>query len=129
MASVAWQFQVAVPDGPSFTINQPSIQLAAYDVVSVSIPASTSAFNVPVQPSSTAGDVILMIINSSTFDPGISYTVDAVGVKHILDGPHTLMGAGAVSLLNSAAPPQKLIFDNTLTQEITIDILAGRKVP
>jgi len=129
MVNVTWQFQAAVPGGPSFTINQPGIQLAAYDVVSVTVPASTSSFDVPVQPSSSPGDVILMIVSSSKYDTGISYTVDALAAKHVLDGPHTLVGAGAVSLLNSAAPPQKLTFDNTLTSDITIQVLAGRKGP
>jgi|SRR5580704_1520983 hypothetical protein len=129
MVNITWQFQAAVPGGPSLTINQPNIQLAGYDVVSVTVPASTSSFSVAVQPSSTPGDVILLIVNSSKYDPGISYTVDALGVTHVLDGPHMLVGSGAVSFLNSTAPPQKLIFNNTLTSDITVQVLAGRKIP
>jgi hypothetical protein len=129
MVNITWQFQVAVPGGPALTINQPNIQLGAYDVVSVNVPAATSGFVVPVQPSTTAGDVILLVVSSSQYDPGISYTVDALGVSHSLDGPHMLLGSGAVSLLNGAAPPQKLTFNNTLTSDITLQVLAGRKVP
>jgi hypothetical protein len=40
-----------------------------------------------------------------------------------------LVGSGAVSFLNSTAPPQKLIFNNTLTSDITVQVLAGRKIP
>jgi hypothetical protein len=128
MVSVSWQFQAALPGGPSLTVNQPSIQVSGYDVVAVTVPASAASVAVPVQPSATAGDVILMIISSSKYDSGISYTVDAVGVSHVLDGPHVLIGSGAVSLLNSGAAPQKLTFKNTLTSDIDIQILAGRKI-
>jgi hypothetical protein len=129
MVNLTWQFQAAVPGGPSLTINQPNLQLGAYDVVSVTVPASTSGFVVPVQPSATPGDVILLVVVSSKYDAGITYTVDSVGVTHTLDGPQMLLGSGAVSLLNSAAPPQKLTFANTLTSDITLQVLAGRKVP
>ncbi len=128
MVNVIWQFQAAVPGGPSFTINQPSIEVSGYDVVAVTIPASTPALSVPVQPASATGDVILIIISSSKYDPGISYTVDAVGATHVLDGPHMLVGSGAVSLLNSTGAPQKLTFKNTLTTDINVQVLAGRKV-
>lgn len=126
--NVIWQFQVAVPGGPSFTINQPNIEVSGYDVVAVTIPASTAALAVPVQPATASGDVILMIISSSKYDPGISYTVDALGATHVLDGPHVLVGSGAVSLLNSAGAPQKLTFKNTLASDINVQVMAGRKV-
>lgn len=129
MVSVNWQFQAAVPSGPSVVINQPHIQVSGYDVVSVTVPAAASNLAVPVQPSTTAGDVILMIISSNRYDPGITYTVDGVGVPHALDAPHLLMGSGAVSLLNAGAPPQNLNFSNTLTSDVSVQILAGRKIP
>jgi len=129
MVNIVWQFQAAVPGGPSLTINQPNLEVSGYDVVAVTIPASTNNFAVPVQPSSGSGDVSLMIISSTKYDPGISYTVDALGAAHVLDGPHVLIGSGAVSLLNSTAPPQKLTFNNTLTSDISVQVLAGRKIP
>src|SRR5215475_4707371 len=120
MVNISWQFQASVPGGPSLTINQPNIQVSGYDVAAVTIPASTNNFAIPVQPSQGSGDVILMIISSDKYDPGISYTVDSVGVNHVLDGPHMLVGSGAVSLLNNSAPPQKLTFNNTLTSDISV---------
>jgi hypothetical protein len=129
MTNVTWQFQAVVPGGPSLTLNQPSLDVSGYDVVSVEVPGATNNFAIAVQPSAGAGTVILMIVSSSQYDPGISYTVDAVGVSHVLDGPHVLVGSGAVSLLNSGAPPQKLIFNNTLANAITVQVLAGRKIP
>jgi|KBSMisStandDraft_5_1062788.scaffolds.fasta_scaffold133702_2 hypothetical protein len=125
--NLTWQFQAAVEGGPSVTINQPNLPISGYDVVTVTVPGSTSSFPVLVQPSSGSGDVILMVITADKYDTPLSFTVDAIATSHVLDGPHVLLGGGAVSLLNSAASPQKLIFKNTGTNDIEIQILAGRK--
>src|SRR5579864_2551538 len=114
MGNITWQFQAAIPGGPAFTINQPNIPVSAYDVAAVTIPASTSGVAVPIQPSTGAGDVVFLVVSSSLYDAGVSYTVDALGASHVLDGPHMLVGSGAVGLLNNTAPPQKLTFNNTL---------------
>jgi hypothetical protein len=128
MVTINWQFQTTIPGGPAFIINQPAIQVAGYDVVAVTLPASTSNIAVPIQPSSGAGDVIFLVISASQYDAGLSYTVDALGTAHVLDGPHTLVGSGAVGMLNSSAPPQKLTFNNTVAKDISVQIVAGRKV-
>jgi hypothetical protein len=105
------------------------IPVAAYDVVVLTIPASTNNVAVPIQPSSTPGDVVFLVVSSSQYDAGVNYTVDAVAATHVLDAPHILVGSGAVSLLNSASPPQKLTFNNTLTKDINVQVVVGRKVP
>jgi hypothetical protein len=127
--NITWQFQATIPGGPAFTLNQPNIPFQAYDVVALTIPASTNNVAVPIQPSSAAGDVVFLVVTSSQYDPGISYTVDAIGTAHVLDGPHVLLGTGAVSFLNNTAPPQKLTFNNTLANAITVQVVVGRKVP
>lgn len=129
MPNINWQFQAAIPGGPSVLLNQPGITVAAYDVAAVDIPASASGVDLPIQPASGAGDVIFLVVSSSVYDPGINYTVDALTDKHVLDGPHVLLGSGAVSFLNSSAPPQALTFNNTLTKDINVQVLVGRKVP
>jgi hypothetical protein len=129
MPNVNWQFQAAIPGGPSVLLNQPGITVAAYDVAAVDIPASTNNFDVPIQPAAGTGDVIFLVISSDTYGTGINYTVDALGVTHALDGPHVLLGSGAVSLLNTSAPPQALKFNNTLTKDINVQVVVGRKVP
>src|SRR5215472_3903397 len=105
MVSLTWQFQAAVPGGRSFILNQPSIQVSGYDVVAVTVPAAAASFAVPAVPPSTAGDVILFVVSSSRYDSGISYQVDG-GASHVLDGPHLLVGGGAVAMLNGGTPPQ-----------------------
>ena len=129
MPNVNWQFQAAIPGGPSVLLNQPSIPIEAYDVAAVDIASGASNVDVPIQPSSGAGDVLFVAVSSSLYDPGINYTVDALTDKHVLDGPHVLLGSGAVGLLNSSASPQKLVFTNTSAQKASVQVVVGRKVP
>jgi hypothetical protein len=103
MPNVNWQFQAAIPGGPSVLLNQPGIPIAAYVVAAVDIPAGASA-DFPIQPSSTANDVVFLVVSSDVYDPGINYIVDTLSVAHVLDGPHVLLGSGAVGFLNSRAP-------------------------
>jgi hypothetical protein len=55
--------------------------------------------------------------------------VDALPDTHVLDGPHVLLGSGAVGFLNSSAPPQKLVFNNTSANKASVQVVVGRKVP
>jgi hypothetical protein len=129
MPNVNWQFQAAIPGGPSVLLNQPGIPVAAYDVASVDIAPGASGIDVPIQPSTGAGDVVFLVVSSSVYDPGINYTEDALAVKNVLDGPHVLLGSGAVGFLNSSAPPQKLVFNNTSAKDASVQVVVGRKVP
>ena len=127
MSSINWQFQAAIAGGPSSTLSQ-KLAVDAYDVVNATVPTGGAATSVPIQPSSTAGDVLFVVVSSSQYDPKVSYTVDALGVAHELDAPHILTGAGAVGLLNSAASPQTLVFTNNLANDITVQVIVGRKI-
>jgi hypothetical protein len=129
MPNVNWQFQAAILGGPSVLLNQPGIPIAAYDVAAVDVAPGASGVDVPIQPSSSAGDVVFLVVSSSVYDPGINYTVDALTDKHVLDGPHVLLGSGAVGLLNSSASPQKLVFNNTSAQKASVQVVVGRKLP
>jgi len=127
MVNINWQFQAAIPGGPAFTLNLPNVSVDGYDVVAVTIPAGKT-LAVPIQPSSPSGDVVFLVVSSSQYDPGLTYTVDAVGVAHAVDGPHLLVGSGAVGLVNGAASPQTLTFDNTLANDIDVQVVVGRKI-
>jgi hypothetical protein len=129
MGAINWQFNATIPGGPVVILNQPSIPLEAYDVASLTIPAGKGNVAVPIQPSAAAGDVVFLVISSSVYDAGVNYTVDGLTAVHALDGPHVLLGSGAVSFLNSATPPQTLTFNNTLTKDINLQVVVGRKVP
>ena len=129
MSDITWQFQVSIPGGPAFTITQPTIKVAAYDVASATIGAGASNVDVVVQPSTTAGDVLLVVVSSDTYDPGLTYKIDGGATAHALDAPHVMLGAGAVGFMNAGAPPQKLTFSSTLAKDAKIQVVAGRKNP
>jgi hypothetical protein len=129
MGNINWQFQATIPGGPVVILSLPTIPVSAYDVVAVTVPASATNVAVPIQPSSTPGDVVFLVVSSSQYDLGVNYTVDTLPATHALDGPHMLVGSGAVSFLNNTAPPQKLTFNNTLTKDINVQVVVGRKAP
>ena len=129
MSTITWQFQATIPGGPAFTINQPPIAIQAYDVASATIAAGASGVAVSVQPSSTSGDVVFVVVNSDLYDAGLTYTVDGSSDAHALDAPHVLLGAGAVGFMNAGAPPKTLTFTSTLAKDANVQVVVGRKNP
>jgi hypothetical protein len=129
MSTITWQFQATIPGGPAFTINQPAIEIQAYDVASAKIAAGATGVDVTVQPSSTSGDVVLVLVNSDQFGAGLTYVIDGATSTHALDAPHVLLGSGAVGFMNAGAPPQKLTFTSTLTKDANVQVVVGRKNP
>ena len=129
MSTITWQFQASIPGGPTFIITQPNIAVLAYDVASVTIGAGSSNIDVVVQPSSSPGDVVFMVVSSDTYDAGLTYKIDGGATAHALDAPHVMLGAGAVGFMNGGAPPQKLTFSSTLATDTNIQVVAGRKNP
>ena len=129
MSKIAWQFQASIPGGPAFNITQPDIAVGAYDVASATIGAGGSNIDVVVQPSSSPGDVVFMVVSSDTYDAGLTYKIDGDATAHALGAPHVMLGAGAVGFMNGGAPPQKLTFSSTLAKDANIQAVAGRKNP
>jgi hypothetical protein len=133
MGEITWQFQASIPGGPALSIIQPNIAVGAYDVASATIkaaaPPGPSNVDVVVQPSSTVGDVVFMVVMSDTYDAGLTYKIDGGATAHALDAPHVMLGAGAVGFMNGGAPPQKLTFSSTLAKDVNIQVVAGRKNP
>ena len=129
MSNITWQFQAAIPGGPAFAISQPPIPVQAYDVASATIAAGASNVDVNVQPSSTTGDVVFVVVNSDQYDAGLTYVVDGGSATHALDAPHVMLGSGAVGFMNAGAPPQKLTFTSTLTKDANVQVVVGRKNP
>src|SRR5262245_60542118 len=99
MNNITWQFQATIPGGPALTISQPPIAIQAYDVASATIGAGASGVAVVVQPSSTSGDVVFVVVNSDLFGDGLTYKVDGSSDAHALDAPHVMLGAGAVGFM------------------------------
>jgi hypothetical protein len=129
MSNITWQFQAAIPGGPALAISTPPIAVQAYDVASATIAAGATSIDVNVQPSSTAGDVVFVVVNSDQFDAGLTYVVDGGTDAHALDAPHVLLGSGAVGFMNAGAPPQTLTFSSTLAKDAHVQVVVGRKNP
>jgi hypothetical protein len=129
MSNITWQFQATIQGGPAFTIGQPSIAIQAYDVASAKIAQGANGVAVSVQPSSTSGDVVFVVVTSDLYDTGLTYKVDASSDTHALDAPHVLLGAGAVGFMNAGAPPQTLTFTSTLAKDANVQVVVGRKNP
>jgi len=129
MSEITWQFQASIPGGPALSLAQPNIVVGAYDVASATIKAVTSNIDVVVQPSSSAGDVVFMVVSSDIYDSGLTYKIDGGATTHALDAPHVMLGAGSVGFMNGGTPPQRLTFSSTLAKDVNIQVVAGRKNP
>jgi len=121
--TINWAFSVAAVDGPRVA-GSDALNVDAYDKASVALSAGATDVDVQVQPSTTAGRVRVLVIGSSAYDSGITFSADAGTTDFALDGPVVLIGTGAVELLADA--PQTLRFSNTTTGDVTVDILVGR---
>ena len=113
---INWKFVAQALSGPSLS-GQGTLEVDAYDKIGVTIAAGATQ-QVNLVPS---GTVSLIIINPAVPDADLSYDIGGNAVA--LDGPHVLIGTGAVSLLGGAA---NLSFTNNTTSDAAIEILLGR---
>lgn len=125
MGNITGQFSATVPGGPALSLKL-QIPYQSYDVTSATIAASAANIDMDVQPSTTPGDVIFVVVYSDQYGAGLTYKVDGGATAYVLDGPHIMMG-GAVAYMNAAAPPQKLTFTSTLTKDANVQVVVGRK--
>jgi hypothetical protein len=120
--SIVLAINVGVANGPTLAINR-TLTVDAYDQFNVAVPEGAIATTIELLPTTT-GKVKLLAVSSDHYDDNLSYTVNAAADVYKLDGPHLLIGAGAVSLLN--AVPEKLIFANSSGANAQVRILIGR---
>jgi hypothetical protein len=98
-----------------------AIEVDAYDKIEATIPKNNVATQVDIQPGDAAK---FMLIVASTYKD-ISYTVEGEATVITLDGPHILVGEGAVSLLHDTQT--YLVFKNAnTTTDNKVSILVGR---
>ncbi|MBU1059862.1 MAG: hypothetical protein KJ804_16255 [Proteobacteria bacterium] len=115
--TINWNFVIKVLQGPSISASARIDAIDAYDKFDINLADSvTQAVNlVP------GGNISLLVINPKTPDADLSY--DLGGSPVALDGPHVLIGSGAVSLLGGAT---SLTFTNSTGADAVIEILVGR---
>ena len=114
-----WSYSVQAVRGPAISGNG-ILEVDAYLKLNVTVPAE-GTLDVEVLPNG-GGSVQLLVINPAKPSKDLTYIVNAVNVP--LDGPHVLIGAGAVSLL--AATIGTLQFENAGAEDAEISILVGR---
>lgn len=116
---VNWSYAARIVGGPTVAASG-VMNVEAYLKLTVTVPAGGS-LDVEVLPGG-GGSAQLLVINPATPSPDLTYTVGAEQV--VLDGPHVLIGAGAVALLASTIGT--LEFANAGAEDVEVSILAGR---
>ncbi len=123
--TIALSATITVPNGPRIQLNR-SLPLDAYDKLDVKISAGDVDKEVVLQPG-TAGQVYFIAVVSDQYGDTLTYKVNdktSTGI-YKLDGPHLLVGVGAVGMLDPA--PDSLFISNAMASEAEIQILVGRK--
>ncbi len=115
--TIKWNFVAQVLKGPSVSGAAKIDGIDAYDKFDVSVPDAQSQ-TVNLTP---GGDTFLLIINPQAPNAALSYELGGNPVA--LDGPHVLIGTGAVGLLGGAT---SLTFSNNTGDDAAIEILIGR---
>ena len=126
---IKWSVQFQVTGGPG-AVKSGELEVTAYDKITATVPKGGAKTEVDVQPSPDAIDVKLMVISAEPFGEKLTYQVpkangDPDGKNRALDGPHVLIGSGAVGLLGTK-PPQVLFFYNNLDDDAVVQVLVGR---
>lgn len=116
--TIKWNFVTQVLQGPSVSAAASIDDVDAYDKFDVEL-ADTVTQAVNLVPA--AASISLLVISPQTPDANLSY--DLSGSPVALDGPHVLIGEGAVSLLGGAT---SLTFTNNTGADAVIEILVGR---
>lgn len=130
---IKYSINIQVVGGPSIPISD-QINLDAYDKTQITIAKGGNDIEVVLPGLSQ-----LFFIKASSYpdadasadkSPTLIYKVnDKSKMPKLLNGPHLFIGTGAVGMLDTAAPT-KLFFSNSLSIDVTIDILiAGNVTP
>jgi hypothetical protein len=115
--TIKWNFVTQVLHGPSVSAAASIDGVDAYDKFDINL-ADTATQQVDLMP---GGATSLLVINPRPPHAAISYELGGNPVA--MDGPHLLIGPGAVSLLGGVT---SLTFTNNSGADAVIEILVGR---
>ncbi len=118
---INWTINVQVVGGPKVSASD-TLEVEAYDKIEAIVPANGSV-KVDVQPGTGAQ---ILLITAGSYE-NITYKVVSGSGSNsavILDGPHILIGAGAVGLLGGTQ--KQFEFTNNGSDEVVVDVLVGR---
>ena len=117
---IRWNVTARVDAGPVLEAAD-AIDADAYDKLEVTIPDGANKQPINIAPVKWPS-VLFLALNPRKTSPSLNY--DLNGTKIPIDGPHFLVGSGAVKLLGTGDATLK--FSNTSGADATIDILVGR---
>jgi hypothetical protein len=116
---LSWTLAARVLGGPTIA-QSGELEVEAYVKVAVTIKKGTTQ-DVEIFPGA-GGNAQVVVISPATPSDELTYEVGGTSVA--LDGPHVMIGAGAVGFLG--AKVGTLTFKNAAAQDADISILAGR---
>ena len=116
---LSWTFAARVLGGPTVA-RSGDLEVEAYTKLAVTIKKNTTQ-DVEIFPGA-GGSAQLVVISPAA--PSDKLTYEVGGKKVPLDGPHIMIGSGAVGMLGSAVGTLK--FENKTAQDADIAIIAGR---
>jgi hypothetical protein len=127
--NVSWKLNLAIQSGPQLSVTN-AFQVDAFDRIEVTVPdttASPAATTIDVQPGAV-GKTKILLVRSTKYGDDLKYRVhDNTTTERALNEALFLAGAGSLDLLEDAgAPLDKLLFTNTLGQDVVIEIIVGR---
>lgn len=129
MTRINWTLNVQVADGPKLAANKYT-EVEAYDKVDVACPKVPSEgpaveTTIELQPGAVAGQVRFLMVTADRYE-NLAYKVNATtGTSFALDGPHLLIGVGAVKLLD-AVPSKLLVTNSDASNDNAVHVLVGR---
>jgi hypothetical protein len=115
--TIKWNFVAQVLQGPSVSGSASIDNVDAYDKFDINL-ADAETKTVDMVP---GGGISLLIINPQPPHPNLTYELNGNPVS--LDGPHVLIGSGAVGLLGGVT---SLAITNSTNAEAVVEILVGR---
>lgn len=124
MTNISWELNIKVDGGPQIAESD-TLATEAYGEIAVIVPKNSNNTNIEVQPAALE-QIKALLITASKYDSKLSYKLDtAANAKSIiLDAPQFYLGAGMISVLDSA--PKNVYVTNGLKEDVTINILVGR---
>lgn len=122
MEKVTWAAHIDVSAGPKLSVGD-TLEVEAYDKVRVTLEDGATGVVVDLQPGD-AGQVVLLVVSASAYDPPVTWSPDGGTTSVALDAPLVLVGTGAVGLIGTA--PKQFQWTNATGALVNVEILIGR---
>ncbi len=127
MEAISYSVALQVIGGPQIRIAGKA-DVHGYEMFDVTVPAKTNGtagtLKLVVAPGALDQVQVLLIVPNVT-DKSVAFKTSATGAAAIpLDGPLTLIGAAATSLLG--APPDTIVLTNSGDAAASVQIFVGR---